>query len=208
MDFAVMTGASLFQFDCAQALAEIDNLVKHAKKNRNGTIIVVDEAESLLLDRNTLAKSSMEYKVVNHLLSYLGTKTPNIVWILTTNHPELLDQALKDRIDSFVEMGLPNQALREKVIALHVSKTFLSTKNKNLLLMARAKEFWTPAAIADMAAKTEGLSNRTLQGMVSGLYVTAIQNNGITQELVDGTIQDANKKLALMNAPAVHAAIV
>jgi ATPase family AAA domain-containing protein 3A/B len=197
MDFAVMTGASLFKFDCAQALAEIDNLFKHAQKNPNGTVIVIDEAESLLLDRNTLAKNSMEYKVVNHLLSYLGTKTPNIVLVMTTNHPKLLDKAVQDRIDDFVEMGLPDQALREKVIELFVNKTFLSEQNNNEAL-TQAKAFWTPAVIADMAIRTEGYSNRTLQGLVSGLYITALQHNGIRQQLVDDAIEQANKKMAVM----------
>jgi hypothetical protein len=101
-------------------------------------------------------------------------------------------------------MGLPDQAMREKVLALHIGKTFFD--KKNTALEQQAKEALSPAAIAAIAAKTEGYSNRSLQGLVNTLFVSAAQNNGISQQQIDKTLDQMQKNAVTTPVAPVPAA--
>jgi len=214
MDFAEITGASLSQFKNGTAITEIDKLFTWAKSESDkGVVIFIDEVDSLLTKRELLKADSEEYKIVNHILNHTGDRSDRFMLIMTTNHVEGLDQAIYDRVDDFVMMGLPDKAHRERVLMFYINKVFLNPENDESVV-EHARAIFTPEFVGQLALKTDGYSNRSLHGFINMLYGNTLiaRDCKITPELVNRTLAQMAQKMKLMQAvsgskPAVQAAM-
>jgi len=89
-----------------QSEKNIDNIFKQAKKKK--CIILIDDAESVFPDREWSKGQSWHSSQNNQLLHALDNlDTSQNVVIMTTNKPQLLDVALKDRLYE-IEVGAPS----------------------------------------------------------------------------------------------------
>lgn len=201
MDFAELTGASLSQFKDGSAITEIDKLFKWAnKESSKGVIIFIDEVDSLLIKRESLKSDSEDYKTVNHILNHTGERSNKFMLIMTTNHKDNLDTAIYDRIDDYVEMALPDQKTRQDVLSHYMDKIFFSTTDNDAVFVKQAQSMLTPEAIADLAAQTEGFSNRSLHGFVNMLFSNTLstEKRVLTKDIISKTLTQMRQKIALM----------
>jgi MoxR-like ATPase len=200
MDFAEITGASLSQFKNGTAITEIDKLFTWAKSESDkGVVIFIDEVDSLLMSREKLDQGSEQYAIVNHILNHTGDRSDRFMLIMTTNHVEGLDQAIYDRVDDFVAMGLPDKAHRERVLMFYINKVFLNTEN-DATVIEQARAVFTPEFVGQMAAKTDGYSNRSLHGFINMLYGNTLiaPDCKVTPEIVNKTLAQMAQKMKLM----------
>jgi hypothetical protein len=87
------------------------------------SIVVIEDVDLIARDRTRMG-SPCEEVLLNKLLNEMdGLKeAADILFILTTNRPEMLEQALSSRpgrIDQAIEFPLPDDAGREKLVKLY-----------------------------------------------------------------------------------------
>ena len=130
---------------------------KYAKEHETPVIMFIDEIESLAGDRQGGSTGSKEDdKLVSTLLPILeDARGNNIIVIGATNKYELLDDAVKSRMEDKIYIGLPNKETRESVLAVHLSK-----RSKGRSLAENSEE------LAKVAEMTKGFSNRDIAILV------------------------------------------
>ena len=129
----------------------------YAKSQETPVIMFIDEIESLAGDRQGGSTGSKEDdKLVSTLLPILeDARGNNIIVIGATNKYELLDDAVKSRMEDKIYIGLPNKETRESVLSVHLSKR---SKGKSLAE--------NPEELAKVADITKGFSNRDIAILV------------------------------------------
>lgn len=105
----------------------IDEILATAKDIRP-CIVMIDEADDVLADRTT---SPWSKSITNKLLQAIdgaGGRTPDIVFVAATNHPEAMDSAALrgGRFTEKIEFALPDKS----VVAIFVQKWIDGTKAK------------------------------------------------------------------------------
>ena len=203
MEFVEVTGSSFFQEGAG--IKEIDSLFRWAQKSSRGLVIFIDEADSLLPDRTGLAAGSEGYRIVNHFLNYLGTRSKKFVVIAATNHKIIFDEAMERRFDDVVEFPLPVLKQRQDVLRLYKENIML--KSMYASIVDSAKELLTEQQLASMAQSTDGLSNGHLEGIIMAIYRSALSsdNKRITKEIItDKVAQCIEKHNSMKRRPNAH----
>jgi ATPase family AAA domain-containing protein 3A/B len=187
MEFAMMSGSS---FTKQGALEEMDHLFKWAN-NSKGLLLFIDEAESFLLKRETMKTDSYEYKVLTNFLNYTGTRSNKFMIVMATNRLSQIDSAIYRRVDDLVEIGLPAQEERARVLMLYRDTIMFDVKQNGQAFVDSSKAFMTDSKIKEMAAQTNGLSNGDLQGIINSIKTSSdITGSGLlTQHIVDTAVQ-------------------
>ncbi|SHH60709.1 AAA family ATPase [Halobaculum gomorrense] len=95
------------------------------------SIVFFDEIDAIAADRDGMGDSSgVGERVVSQLLTELdrASSNPNLAVIAATNRREALDDALvrPGRLESHVEVPLPDVEGRRKILAVHTGRTPLS----------------------------------------------------------------------------------
>ncbi|MEP6970283.1 MAG: AAA family ATPase, partial [Betaproteobacteria bacterium] len=128
------------------------------------SILFIDEIDSVASTRGD-ANGVTNDEVVNEMLAQMDgvKKNSRPVFVLAaTNHPEKLDAAIKSRFTYQIEIPNPDQAQRERLLAI-----FLGGK--------RQVDFDIVATAAELAARTNGLGGRDLQSLVRRAEQRAVQ---------------------------------
>lgn len=125
-------------------------------------IIFFDEFDSISKMRGTGFNDSSE-KVVNQLLTELDgvEELERVIVLAATNRKDLIDPAIlrPGRIDTIVELGLPDKETREKVFEVH-------TKNMPLSKDVKIKEY---------VDKTEGWTGADISAICRNAGIIAIK---------------------------------
>ncbi len=112
-------------------------------------IIFFDEFDSISKQRGISLSDSTE-RVVNQLLTELDgiEELEKVIVIAATNRKDLIDSSLlrPGRIDTIVELGIPDEKTREKIFEVHVKKMPLD-KDVNIKDYVKKTENWTGAEI-------------------------------------------------------------
>jgi len=90
-------------------------LLDSAKAGRSATIVIIDEADVMISERDEIASNTSlsAHSCFYVLLQAMRDSCPNLTVILTTSRPLLgIDVALLDRMDRVQELSLPNEELR------------------------------------------------------------------------------------------------
>ena len=90
------------------------------------SLVVIEDVDLIARDRATM-RSGIEETLLNKLLNEMDglREDADIMFILTTNHPEMLEEALASRpgrIDQAIEFPLPDEVGRIKLIHLYSPK--------------------------------------------------------------------------------------
>ena len=112
-------------------------------------IIFFDEFDSISKHRGSSLNDSTE-KVVNQLLTELDgvEELEKVIVIAATNRKDLIDPSLlrPGRIDSIVELGMPDEKTREAIFKVH-TKNMPLDKSIRILEYTEKTEGWTGADI-------------------------------------------------------------
>ena len=207
MEFAMMSGSSFAKFvDKGDGMQAMDELFAWAKKSK-GLMIFIDEADSFLSDRSKMSPTSPEFQALNNFLNHTGERSDRFMIVMATNHKHVLDPAMWRRIDDLVEVPLPMEAERGKVLALYRDRILFDEKQNGTEFAGVAKKIMNDAKIQEMAKATNGLSNGDLEGIINTIKTDAdITDSGlITNKLVDTVVERAVTKQRTFAQQATHA---
>ncbi len=122
-------------------------------------IIFFDEFDSISKARGSSLNDSTE-KVVNQLLSELDgvEELEKVIVIAATNRKDLIDESLlrAGRIDTHVELKIPDKETRKKIFEVHVRNMPLD-KSIKILNYVNKSDGWTGADI-EMICRTAGMN--------------------------------------------------
>ncbi len=125
------------------------------------SILFIDEANSLLAKRNkelsskSLSSGSGDSNLVDLFLQYLN-KAPKrgIIPIIATNFKDEIDDAILDRLQTQIEIQLPDDELREAMVRQELTKLPEYTKNIN------------DDDVKEIVIRLGGLSSRTISAVL------------------------------------------
>jgi MoxR-like ATPase len=187
MDFLSVSAGDLLQSG-AEGKKYFDDLMEMANRSKNGTILFIDEADGLFIDRDTLLRSKAldHLTVLNHILGATGSGSNKFMLIAATNNAYALDPAMGRRFQDRIEMPLPNEATRIELLNLYIKNKF--PKTENLL---------TPEKIQSIATQTNGLSHAEINDMVSAMSAKADTNKDgrLTEKNIDSAVTEAIEKM-------------
>lgn len=125
-------------------------------------VIFFDEFDSIASVRGSSSNGAND-KIVNQLLTELDgvEELMGVSIIAATNRVDLIDEALKrpGRLDSIIEIGLPDEKTREEIFKIH-------TKNMPLEKGLDVKK---------LAKEAEGLSGAVIEGICQAAGLRAIR---------------------------------
>lgn len=196
MDYAMMSGASFAQFKDGQGITEMNKLFEWANNSTNGLLLFIDEAESFLGGRVSSDVTKESYHILNNFLNHTGTRSDKFMVVCATNHPKLLDSAMFRRLDDAVEVPLPQEEERAKILQMYRDTTLLDQSQNTLPFMESVQKSLSNEVIQDIAKQTENLSGGELAGIVNALVSDAsITDDGLlTPDLVRNAVDLAIMK--------------
>jgi ATPase family AAA domain-containing protein 3A/B len=121
LDYAVMVGADIAPLG-ANAVLELNKLFDWAEKQKNGIILFIDEADAFLKDRRGKEMSEHMRHTINSFLYRTGSPSDKVVLVLATNTPDMLDEAVHDRIDEIVAFEKPSLEERKNMLYHYLVK--------------------------------------------------------------------------------------
>jgi len=193
LEFVELTGSSFFQEGAG--IGAIDELFGWAKKSKGGLCISIDEADSLLPNREILHPAGESYRIVNHFLNYLGERSDTFMVIMATNHHTGFDEAMHRRIDDAVKMPLPAKLERYAVLK-HYRQTILHDKENDQAFGESVKQHLPDKKLQEIAQKTEGFSYGDMHGIVNKLRTDAFTTKDglLNLTLIDEVIKEYKEK--------------
>lgn len=120
MEYAVVNGGDVAPLESA-ASPKLHELFDWAERSKTGTVLFIDEADAFLSRRGS-AESDASRSAVNTLLARTGSQGRNVMLVLATNRPFDLDAAVVDRMDDAMEIGLPGEQERQRLLSLYFRK--------------------------------------------------------------------------------------
>jgi AAA+ superfamily predicted ATPase len=137
------------------------------------TIVLLDEVETLAVDRSKLSLDANPVDVhratdaVLVQLDQLAEEHENLLFLATSNFPQALDSAFTSRCDLVVEVPLPNAAAREAI--LHHCLSGLAKSYPQIGRLALAKGFATCVKALD------GLDGRAIRKVVANALASSTE---------------------------------
>lgn len=205
MDFLPVTAGSLLQSG-VEGIKYVNELIAMANKSKYGTIIFVDEADALFVDRDSLDPSSDHYKVLNHILALTGSGSNKFMLIAATNHAYVMDSAMGRRFQDRVLMPLPNATTRKELLNLYTTNVLLNKKDNNKEFITAAQGLLTVQQINLITEQTEGLSHAEIKDMVHAMHKKALATKTgiITLTHINNAVKQAVEKSAALEADKIE----
>ena len=158
-NFISIKGPELISKWVGESEKHVRDIFKKAKQV-SPSIIFFDEFDSISKSRGSGMGGDSSEKVVNQLLTELDgiEDLENVMVIAATNRKDLIDAALlrPGRIDSHVELGLPDEETREQIFNVHIKNMPLE-KDVDVKKMSKDSEGWTGADI-EAVCRNAGIS--------------------------------------------------
>ena len=201
MDFRTMSGADIAKLNVNDALVALDEVFEYAKKNKNGLILMIDEAESFLSEREGAKTDTASYLVLSKFLSLSSSRSNKLMLITTTNHKEVLDKAFVDRLDQSIELKLPKRKERLTILRLYRDKYLLDSKYNSAEFISSAAEHVSDYKLELLASQLDKFSGRGLESVINNIKAEAdgTESGLITAQLVNKVVKDALKKFIEFN---------
>jgi ATPase family AAA domain-containing protein 3A/B len=204
LDFAILTGADVAPLG-TMAVLELNKLFDWAETSSNGLLIFIDESDAFLRRRagDELISENLR-NAINTFLYRTGTSSTKYLIVLATNTPQLLDEAIQDRIDEMVNFEKPLIKERFDILNHYLDK--YCNKRPNLSELAKMvfqhpSLIWTTKKqillqiekeyIDDVALRTEGFSARELSKLVISWHDEAFSKSEPTlnRELAEHVLE-------------------
>ncbi len=190
MNYALVNGSSFSKFSEKDSINEMDILFSWANKSKRGLLLVIDEADAFLYKRGNMKPNSKDYKLLSNFLSHTSQLSDKIMIVLCTNYKDRLDSAILSRMGICLELPLPGEIERAKVLALYRNKILLSAAYNSNEFIDSINSILTDTKINSIAQLTQGLSNRDLENIINFIRVRTMskEDQVLTQNIVDDAV--------------------
>jgi len=203
LDYVLTSGsefAKIVAVDLVQANDELRKLLRWSKTSEKGVIIFIDEAESLFAHRNFSTTPKATQDLINTFLSLISDKSQkNVMFVLATNHPFKIDDAVVDRMGIKIEFALPREVERAKILMRYLIK-FAQEKGaadveihpeitQNLTVYTKELKGFSPRAIKfvaeDMIIKARRQDVRVLTDTIARFTLNEAKCNNVIDQQCD-----------------------
>eukprot|EP00636_Phaeomonas_parva_P017240 CAMPEP_0118853126 /NCGR_PEP_ID=MMETSP1163-20130328/1834_1 /TAXON_ID=124430 /ORGANISM="Phaeomonas parva, Strain CCMP2877" /LENGTH=575 /DNA_ID=CAMNT_0006785623 /DNA_START=182 /DNA_END=1909 /DNA_ORIENTATION=- len=194
MDYAIMTGGDIGPLG-RDAVTQLHKLFDWSQSSRRGLLLFVDEADAFLRRRRTEEISEDARNALNAFLYRTGTESDKFMLVFATNQPQELDEAINDRVDEFVEVGLPARGERLAMLNKYMKEYLLNPPKSTGMFGGTATKI-SVEGIEDshlerVADETEGFSGREISKLAiawqAAAYGTAdaVFNEALMMEVLE-----------------------
>lgn len=210
MDYAVISGGDVAPLG-KNAVTEIHNLFRWAKRSRKGLLLFIDEAEAFLGSRTRQKASEHIKNALNALLFNTGTESMHFMLVIATNRPEDLDDAIIDRIDESVHFSLPGKHERQLIFRHYCNNLVVPALQR---MRKKGQYQGQPASTGlfvdqqdvmdSIACKLEGYSGREIAKFVIAIQSTVLTHRldslSATQlhQLADASVAEHHRKQSIL----------
>lgn len=204
MDFAMFSGGDIGPLGTS-AVSQIHKIFDWSQTSKRGLLLFIDEAEAFLSDRRSSRKSEELHQVVDAFLNRTGEQSNKYMFVLSTNIPEQIDEAVEDRIDEEIEFEIPSLDERKRLVRLYFDKFVLQPAASGKRRGLKIDEFDYGALCDKIAEKLEGFSGRAISKLAVAWQADAFASvdRKITEEMimkrVEKTIPRYMKRLERKN---------
>jgi transitional endoplasmic reticulum ATPase len=143
-------------------------------------IVFIDEIDSIATRRGSRSDSGVGDRVVNQLLTELDgiESLEGVTVIAATNRPDLIDPAIlrPGRIDRSIEVEVPNEEARKKILEVHTNNMPLNEKE---------------LSIKDLARKTDGYVGSDIEALVREAGMIALRRDPDTEKVTMEDFEEA-----------------
>jgi len=193
MYYAATTAGALLQSN--QGVENLNRFLALAEHSKRPILLLFDEFDSFLIDRNKLDPSSLHYQLINQFLALMGQRNKFMV-MATTNHAKHLDPAVARRFQDRIDMELPTLEERKQLLELCINKTLLHKKQNNAAFIKHSGGLIQRENIIDrIAQRTEGLSHADLDNLISAVYTKVLLSD--SKRLTVGHAEEATEEAVL-----------
>jgi SpoVK/Ycf46/Vps4 family AAA+-type ATPase len=126
---------------------------------QSSSVLLLDEFDAIAKRRDDMTDLGEMKRIVNVLLMELETWPVSSVVIATSNHPELLDRAIWRRFDHVLELGLPEQEERVRILNNEL-EDFLSEEERKFI--PAIAELLSSKSPADLCKLCDGIKRRVV----------------------------------------------
>lgn len=203
MDYAMFSGGDVGPMG-RNAVPHIHKIFDWSETSRRGQLLFIDEAEGFLPNRKS-GVSEDSRLLVDTFLNRTGRQSNKYMFILSTNLPEQIDKAVRDRIDEYIEFELPSLDERKRLMRLYFDKYVLEPAASGRKRSLKVEQF-DYGLVCDMIAEmTEGFSSRAISKLAVAMQADAYGtiDRLLTEEMVmkrvKNTIIDHQRRLELDN---------
>lgn len=175
-NFISVKGPELISKWVGESEKAIREIFKKAKQVAPA-IIFFDEFDSIAQMRGgaSCGGSGVNDKVVNQLLTELDgvEELSGVSIIAATNRADLIDEALKrpGRLDSIIEIGLPQEETRKKIFEIH-TKNMPLDKDVKIDILAKETDKFSGAMIEGVTQKAGLMAIRARKNKEDKIVVT------------------------------------
>ena len=154
LKFASLDMASAVSSYLGKTGQNLKKAINYAKETP--TLLLLDEFDAIAKKRDDSSDLGELKRVVNVLLKELEDWPSHSILIAATNHPELLDKAIWRRFDMVIEIPLPDEKTRLKLIEHCFSDTQHVIKNDKVSKMVTLlTKGMSPADITKICEKAK-----------------------------------------------------
>ncbi len=181
MDYVMMSGGDLAQYiQRGEHVTELNYLIESIQKSPRPTILFIDEAEGLCMNR-TSSTSPARLELINAFLNHTGLPNQKFMIILATNRMEDLDDAVLSRMDHKLYIGPPEASERETILKMYIEQFF---PGKDAL-------FFDAEKMEYLVQRTEGFTGRQIFKMVNDFLIRKMttKENQLTDSLIQETVE-------------------
>ena len=158
-------GKDLIILDLSSSISSLlgktgQNLKKVLQYARqNSSVMLLDEFDAIAKKRDDSTDLGEIKRIVNVLLMELESWPVSSVVIATSNHPELLDRAIWRRFDHVLELQLPEEEERYKILSKELKEFLGEDESKIVFSLA---ELLKNKSGADLYRFTENVKRRII----------------------------------------------
>lgn len=154
MKFASLDMAASVSSYLGKTGQNLKKVINYAKEEP--TLLLLDEFDAIAKKRDDSSDLGELKRVVNVLLKELEDWPSHSILVAATNHPELLDKAIWRRFDITIEIPLPDEKTRLKLIEHFFMDTQNDIKINNASkMLALLTEGMSPADITKICEKAK-----------------------------------------------------
>ncbi|CAM9661004.1 unnamed protein product [Chrysoparadoxa australica] len=185
LQYAVISGSDLGPLGAA-AVSELHRVFSWAKSRRRGLLLVLDEADAALADRGKVELSESARGALNTLLFHTGELSTNFMMVLVTSRPQDLDEAVLDRVDDMIELGVPDEEGRRELVELYYNRFVGGCRSARGC--QQDASFEPEPAQERLAANSAGCSARDIAKVLQAVQAAV---NGCDEAVLTAKLWDA-----------------
>ena len=192
LEYALMSGGDVGPLG-PEGVTALHALFRWARTSTRGVLVFIDEAEAFLASRANGRLTEHMRNALNAFLYQTGTQSPHFVLVLATNRASDLDEAVLDRTDEEIYVGLPDLPGRRTLVRLYYGiylRRLAELSTSRLARMWRVirrlpaplkveKGVDEEATFDKIADETRGFSGREIEKLFVAVQAVAYGSDGV-----------------------------